>query len=366
MIELQTLNQQALGDYIFSPTFAQQPVLPISQHRGRSHLRNPRLQADDTLLILAWEDGQLLGYLGVLPDELYGTGGQAERVGWLSCIWVSPKARGKGIGGRLTDRALSDWEGKVLASNYVPGIRKMYERTGAFVSPPYRQTGVRLYLRSDFATLLPPKGKHWERFRPLLQLGDRLTNVALGLRRQWWARRPLPLQLEYVAEADEEAAELIAEQSAYFRCRRTAAEWNWMLRYPWVLSAPAPDAASQRYYFSAVDRHFSFHPIKVRDAQGRLLAFLIFSRRNQWLQLPACYHRDAAAAVAQAIHYHALQWRANTFTTFQPDIAVALQNMASPAFYRKPIHWDTLVGKAVSCWPAGGRLQDGDGDAGFT
>jgi len=51
--------------------------------------------------------------------------------------------------------------GKVLASNYVPGIRKMYERTGAFIQPHCRQTGVRLYLRADFASLLPPKGKRW-------------------------------------------------------------------------------------------------------------------------------------------------------------------------------------------------------------
>lgn len=364
MIELQTLNQQALGDYISSPAFRQQAVLPISQHRGRSHLLNPRLQADDTLLILAWEDGQLLGYLGVLPDELYSADGRAERVGWLSCIWVSPNARGKGIGGKLCERALSDWAGKVLASNYVPGIRKMYERTVAFAGPPYRQTGVRLYLRSDFASLLPPKGKNWERMKPFLQFGDRLANVALDLRRQWWRRQPL--QLEYVAEVDEEAAELIAEQSADFRCRRTAAEWNWMLHYPWVLSAPAPDAMSRRYYFSAVDRHFSFHPVKVRDDQGRLLAFLIFSRRNQWLQMPACYHRDVPDVVARLIHDFALKCGANTFTTFQPDIAAALQNMSSPAFYRKPIHWDTLVGKAVAHWPAVGKLQDGDGDAGFT
>jgi hypothetical protein len=123
---------------------------------------------------------------------------------------------------------------------------------------------------------------------------------------------------------------------------------------------------SRRYYFSAVDRHFSFHPVKVRDGQGRLLAFLIFSRRNQWLQMPACYHRDVPDVVARLIHSFALKCGANTFTTFQPDIAAALQNRASPACYRKPIHWDTLVGRAVSCWPAGGLLQDGDGDAGFT
>ena len=58
---------------------------------------------------------------------------------------------------------------------------------GAFVSPPYRQTGVRLYLRSDFATLLPPKGKHWEQFRSLLQFGDRLPD---GRCRYSWNTSP--------------------------------------------------------------------------------------------------------------------------------------------------------------------------------
>lgn len=366
MIELQSLNPKGLEELVFAPGFTQQPVLCISQHRAHSQLHNPRLGQEDTIMILAKENGQLLGYLGILPDELYGEDGQVERVGWLSCIWVSPNARGKGVGGLLTERALSDWGGKVLASNYVPGIRKMYERTGAFTGPPYRQTGVRLYLRADFASLLPPKGKRWAQFKPLLKLGDGLANVFLDIRRKWWARKYSDISVEYVSRVDKEAAALLAEQSDKQRCRRSAEEWNWMLQHPWVLSAPQQGAASQRYYFSAVDRHFSFHALKVRDGQGQLLAFLIFSRRNQWLQLPACYHRDAADVVVQVIHDHALKWGANTFTTFQPDIAATLQQGDSPAFYRKPIHWDTLVGKAVKQWPEEGILQDGDGDAGFT
>lgn len=366
MIELQSLNPQALAAIVQAPGYTQQPLLFISQHRAYSQWHNPRLAAADTIMILAKEHGQLLGYLGILPDELYSASGQLERVGWLSCIWVSPDARGKGVGSRLTERALKDWKGKVLASNYVPGIRKMYERTGAFATPPYRQTGLRLYLRSDFASLLPPKGKYWERLQPLLQVGDWAANGLLDMRRKWWARKPLKATIEYVGRVDEEAAALITEQSANLCCRRKAEDWNWMLQYPWVLSAPAPDAASQRYYFSSVDRHFSFHALKVRDGQGQLAAFLIFSRRNQWLQLPACYHRDAADTVAQVIHDHALKWGANTFTTFQPDIAAALRRIASPAFYRKVIHWDTLVGKAIHCRPSEGALQDGDGDAGFT
>jgi GNAT superfamily N-acetyltransferase len=366
MIELQSLNPQDLEALVFAPGYTQEAVLCISQHRAYSQLKNPRLRQEDTVMILAKENGQLLGYLGILPDELHGEDGQVERVGWLSCIWVSPNARGKGVGGQLTERALSDWDGKVLASNYVPGIRKMYERTGAFTQPPYRQTGGRLYLRSDFASLLPPKGKRWAQLKPLLKLSDSLANFFLDIRRKWWAGKPSGITVEYVSRVDQEVAVLLAEQSGKQRCSRSAEDWNWMLQHPWVLSAPQPDAASQRYYFSAVDRHFSFHALKVRDDQGQLLAFMIFSRRNQWLQLPACYHRDAPDVVVRVIHDHALKWGANTFTTFQPDIAVALQKGASPAFYRKPIHWDTLVGKAVEQWPEDGILQDGDGDAGFT
>ncbi|MEL6841973.1 MAG: GNAT family N-acetyltransferase, partial [Bacteroidota bacterium] len=130
---IQTLNAAALRAYIFSDTFDQTPVLPISRHRALSHLANPRLRPDDVIMIFAHSDeGELVGYLGVLPDEIYLNGKQ-DRGGWLSCMWVNPITRGQGIGGKLVQAALNAWQGRILVTEFTPAAKRLYDRTEAFV-----------------------------------------------------------------------------------------------------------------------------------------------------------------------------------------------------------------------------------------
>ncbi len=368
MIDYQLLGRDALRAYISDPAYLEQPHLPISRHRAQSQLLNPRMSAEDTLLILAREGEELLGYLGVLPDWAYFDGATAEKCGWLSCIWVNPAARGKGIGGKLTRQALDAWGGRVFAANYVPAIRPMYDRSGAFLPAPHVQIGLRLYLQADFATLLPPKRPVFERAQPLLRLGDRLLNVGLEGRLKLIKASLENWSLEYVDGADQEAGDFIAARQERQLFRRGAAEWNWMLRHPWVLSAPAPDPYSRKYYFSSLDRHFSFHALKLRDERHRLRAFLIFSRRNDWLKLPCCYADCPPERLAELIRYLLLAWRIKGFTTYQPELAAALRRDKRPAFYQKEIRQYALVGKAMGWDPAEQAYgwQDGEGDAAFT
>lgn len=96
MIEFEFLNKQLLSQYISSNDFGSQQTLPISKHRALSQINNPRAEENDVLLILAKEEGQVLGYTGVLPDMLF----DSIKFGWLSCLWVSEEARGKNIGTR--------------------------------------------------------------------------------------------------------------------------------------------------------------------------------------------------------------------------------------------------------------------------
>src|SRR5437879_3802330 len=68
--------------------FWKQPRLPITRRRAISHMFNPRAHDSDTVLITAISKGQLVAYIGVLPDILTEEGDNHVKFGWLSTWWV--------------------------------------------------------------------------------------------------------------------------------------------------------------------------------------------------------------------------------------------------------------------------------------
>ncbi|NNE29335.1 MAG: GNAT family N-acetyltransferase, partial [Saprospiraceae bacterium] len=97
MMEFKFLNKADLKEYVESKDFDRLPILPITVHRARSHWSNPKVEEKHTLLILVEESAELIGYLGAMPVRV----NDKIDAGWLTCMWVSPKARGRGLAGKM-------------------------------------------------------------------------------------------------------------------------------------------------------------------------------------------------------------------------------------------------------------------------
>ena len=67
-MEIKTFTVNDLKAALVSEEFWQAPTLPITKHRALSYCRNPRADADDPVLLVAYRDDQVIGYLGILPD----------------------------------------------------------------------------------------------------------------------------------------------------------------------------------------------------------------------------------------------------------------------------------------------------------
>ena len=65
------------------------------------------------VLVLIYEAEALVAYLGVFADDLHFSTG-VEHVGWLSCMWVNPIMRGKGIAKRLISTVFEAWSYKIF------------------------------------------------------------------------------------------------------------------------------------------------------------------------------------------------------------------------------------------------------------
>jgi len=154
-MQIRRLNKKALREFIDSDKFHSMPVIPITKHRALSHLSNPRASDDDVLLLLAFEDNRMVGYLGILADLLYDQEA-AYKVGWLSAYWVDAAMRRKGIAGELLREALDAWNNQILVADWVPNSFGVYQKSGAFTDLVNRE-GIRAYLRFNLRETLSLK-----------------------------------------------------------------------------------------------------------------------------------------------------------------------------------------------------------------
>ncbi|MEM6347765.1 MAG: GNAT family N-acetyltransferase [Bacteroidota bacterium] len=363
--ELRAADLQA---YIYSAEYEQSPVLPISRHRALSHIANPRLQAEDVILLLAYnEENVLVGYLGVLPDEIFINGKHA-RGGWLSCMWVNPITRGQGIGGKLVAAALNAYDQRILVTEFTPAAKRLYDRAEAFVDL-HQAVGLRGFLRFNTAKVLPRKKPLFQRLKPLLMLGDWLLNLPNDLRVKLKNYRP-NLHWEYVNELDDELENFLIARQNNQVFRRGQAEINWMLMQPWILSGPDQDDYSRRYHFSAVDERFDFMLLRLYRRTGELAGLLMLSVRNQHMKVPFLYvEEDLLPEVAKLIFKHMQQMKLNMLSVFHPALVAHIRANQHPFFHLRDLRRHYIIAKEFADdITAQGEIviQDGDADCAFT
>ncbi len=363
MIEIVGLNKKQLAEFVSQADYLDMPFVPISRHRAKSHVQNPRADEADTLLLLAYEADEMVGYLGVLADALY-LNNAAEKCGWLSCMWINPIHRGKGIAKKLVEQALKDWEGRILVTEFTGPAKGLYDKIGQWNDLRSLQ-GRRVYIRFDLAEILPPKKPIFQKIKPLLRFLDFISNALVDLRFLFYSKKAKHLVSKQISELDQETKDFIKPFKGSELFRRGIDELQWMLDYPWVLGSAEETEESKKYHFSSIDKSFDFYPLKIYQEE-KLIAFLILAKRHNRLKIPYLYTQGKEDEVWAIVQDFIVEHRIKTFTVFHPTL---LQKVAKgPGLWTKFVQRKFIIGKVFS-QPSGqidGIIRDGDADCAFT
>jgi len=362
-IHIRRLRIADLENFVASDEYRRIPVLPISPRRARSQSLNPRARPDDVALALAYAEGELVGYMGAMPEVLHLGGSEPQRGAWLSCLWVSPAARGQGLAKRLTRLLMDEYGHRVLLSGFTPEAGNLYRRLGLFEET--RETdGIRGYLRPNLADLLPPKGQWWLRARPLLWLLDAGLAWPNALR-LWFHAAEMPCRVRYMEGMDGAAADFVAARHSDGMVRSGPEVLDWWLRWPWVTQAALADEVATRYHFTSAVRQFSTQTLQLLDGDGEVCGVLVLTLRDGHLRVPFAFFDDAqTATVAQVIFAYALRSGAKMLTLYCPRLTAHCRQHRTPFFALRPMARIFFVGKPLAGHSA--AMQDGEGDLGFT
>jgi GNAT superfamily N-acetyltransferase len=370
---IKKIYHKDLKEFIESGEYQKSAYLPISSIRGLSQTNNPRAVPDDLVLVMVFENNEMQGYLGVLPDDLYFKNDMGpslrEHAGWLSCMWVNPELRGKGIAKILINTVFEAWDNRILVTEFTAAAKGLYDRSGQFIDLA-KPEGIRAYMRLNLSYLLPAKNPDkWTKFKFILTVADKLANIIFDIRKSLIRKKKVPFTI--LSEFDHEARNFIEQnRSDKELMNRSITDLEWIVKNPWLNSGQKADDFSKRYHFSSVADFFAFRIMKVYNKENQLAAVLILSIRDKNLKIPYAYTKaDSANFAAVAVEQFVREEKLNMLTLFQPDLVEAIKKNCSSFFLIRRLQRHYIISKKFEKNKVNSNsisIQDGDADVAFT
>jgi GNAT superfamily N-acetyltransferase len=370
MLTIRNIAQSELEDFIHSKEYLEFEHIPISRRRAKSYLNNPRADEKDIILFLAYWDGKYVAYLGALPDIIFSSD-KSERVAWLSCMWADKKYRRKGIALQLLKHAYKEWNGKLLITNFIPSAKGAFDKTEMF-EELHSNNGVRAYLRFDLANILPRKKTSLKKIKGIIRLLDRILNLFYQTRFIFMKQKKLSgaYHSEEIRYIDNEVNKFIISKNTNTLSRREALEYNWLIKFPWVVQGKLPDDEQTKYEFTVICPKFKQTFIKVLNSENKLIAFLILTQRDNELKTPYLFFdRHETEIIYAIIIRYMMKNKICTLITYHSILAEYILNHHTPFIYKKKSVYSFLISKHL-LHKIDNKEQyvfyDGDGDGLFT
>ena len=367
-MEIKAFTVADLRTALASEEFWLTQTLPITKHRARSFICNPRADAHDPVLLVAYRDQRVIGYLGILPDKIF-VNDVDYKLGWLTGWWVDPACATAGVGAILLFKALNAYDqyiGVSGGSREARQVLRASQKFSAFNSLQGMDIRLRLRFTANFWRRFPAL----KLFRVVLKIFEALTDEVANLRSSFWRwRSPQCRQLsfEYLAAVDEEADRFIKQHHQHDLTRKAKSDLSWIMNNPWVLSTPFKDATAKRYYFSSRAGRFYYLGVKVFTHPGEMIGFFLLKVRDDRMSVVYAYFDPRhAASITAAACLHALAMDVSILSLYDEQLASSFSGLGCPCWSVKKNSREFSLSKKFADIPlANCRLQGGDGDLAF-
>jgi GNAT superfamily N-acetyltransferase len=319
-------------------------------------------------LSLAYIDNKMVGYIGVLPDFIF-LDDKPEKIFWISGYWVHQDYRGKKIAQTLLKNCIEDCNYRAIYTNYSPYSKRAFDKSGHFIDLK-KNKGIRLYIRSDLQTILPPKKTIYQRNKSLLKIIDWKINIILDLR-LFFKKVDIDLtKYKFVTEIDFEMEQFINQKTTNYIFQRGANELKWIIDFPWIKDIELDiDNTKNRYNFSSFSNDFSNIIFKLYNSENQIAAVVFLTKRDSILNIPYLFcNAEVFPEIERIINFLIKTQKISTFTCYNEEFANYLQKNNTFAIAKKSISRHYVITKFFEdrIIFENTNIQDGDGDCVFT
>lgn len=350
-----------LESFSKSEVFKSWETVPVSSLRIQSYLHNPDANPDDIVLYVALTENKLVAFRTLFAGSVLTTTGK-ERFGWCSGNWVHPDFRRLGFSEMLLNEALTDWNGKLMFTNYAPNSEKLYLKTGKF-KVIHQFQGIRGYLFVKTLKLVSQAKKNF--VSKILFGGVDFGISALTTFRTWFFRSGINPDVSFyeLESPDEACYNWLGKRKCDSIFQRGVEEFQWIFNFPWISASKTGDA--EKYPFSVFSDSFRYFTIKIFD-KTHFAGFFIFSVRNGHLKTLFINTDDGFEyAIAGFLKQFCVKQKIEVITVYNYEISRYLFARKFP-FLRAKKYGQKIYSSFNFDIAQHQRFQDGDGDVVFT
>jgi GNAT superfamily N-acetyltransferase len=266
LVLLKDLYQFANG---FTDSRDVDQIASITSSRARAQAKNPYSQPDDVVLFVAYQNNQVVGYLGQLPGIL-AFKKKHYRVFWGSTFYLMDKYRGKGIGEQLLNKMISLNQDFVV-TRITSQADKVLKRCGMkpLGSLNYFQLRVERvhYFDKLFTAFKKPSGSKKRTSRNLIKKFE--ESIYKLEKRLFYAGtvgliNKMSDHYKYMITNKLKESDFFLEQHVHQPFFYRGPELiNWMLQEKWVLTQGDNPQEVSGYHFSGIRKFFKYIVLKL-------------------------------------------------------------------------------------------------------
>ena len=369
MIEIKKIFKKDVAELFENKAFWNHEFLSISKHRLLAHFNNPNLENDDIVLILAYLNQELAGYMGIFIDKIFFDN-QETKIGWLSTWWVHPKTKGTGIGREILNEMYIATNGKIGISQFTPSAKRVYDKSGYFVNLK-ENIGIKAVLKSNLAFLIPELKPKLKFLKPVFRLFDSIFNSIVDVKLYFSTKiiynKLDNIKIEYLNAIDAESNDLINQFSQNHLSIKSKDFFNWLKQYHWVQEAPILELTEKsKYEFSNYDNNFNIYLMKIINNKIPI-GFLVLQVRNQTMKVLFAYYDKLMTVnqIANIIKLQAIKQNIQEIICYDSGICENFKSSNIFIYKRKKIK-NSIIAKAFNKENFDEKeMNYGDGDCCF-
>lgn len=348
-------------------TFWDSKFLSITKHRLYAHYLNPNLEKDDIVLLFAYDNQKLVGYMGVFIDVIT-INNQSQKIGWLSTWWVDPKTKGKGIGRAILQTMYESLEGKIGISQFTNSAKRVYEKSGYFNTLQFSK-GYKFVFRSNSQIVLPLINSKFKKIIKTLSVIDYLIDIPISVKNKVCnysvIKKLKQVNLEYINNIDDELYNFIKSNSKNHISQKSKEFFEWLKANHWVQESPLVDLTPQKKYeFSVGAKRFNIYLIKILKKE-KLIAFVVIQLRDHLLKVLFIYYTDNSKDIANVILAHVFKLKCKELICYDEVINSVIKK-SYYYIYRRTKNKESIISKAFGVFQYDKyTLNFGDGDCCF-
>jgi hypothetical protein len=363
LMEAFTINRVSLGELavFFDQIKDIAKVLPISEHRVKSYINNPRGKKTDIVLYYILNEGEIIAFRTLWADEVFTPEREKTRFAWCSGNWVKTEWRRKGLSLKLLNAAYHDWDGKLMFTNYAPESEKGYLKSGLF---PYviQRIGKRFFYKINLYEHAKARSNK-QLLHILAYIGNLLAQVIIFFTSAFYRQHQFNgIKFNESKHLPDGFFENLKANRTKHMFDRDEAAYEWIFKYPWISNY----VLNGFYPFSSYDPHFGLTFISFESEKG-LNGKLILLNRNSNLKLvyTNCDNPASMEIAAKYISNFSKNKKINTLTLLDEKWCKTISKNRNIFWYSKKFEMN-IYSTFKLTQPNDYVWLDGDGDSIFT